>query len=187
MNQSRVVDFISIRSHWCYGHYMPAWRSLPGCTEHSSNVIWALSTTLPWGRARPSFFFPSAPSFFYLSLIKGLGALSEFNLYFVICGPTSVFTYLLPPQGAEDSFGKACFFLVKESPLVRWAPAISWTLHSLLVALPHTITSPARVSSFPGVPQCKSKTARLETEKSCLLNFFKGTACAELNSAAGAV
>lgn len=66
-NLSRGADFIRIRS-WCYGHYMSAWRSQPGWIEHGSNVIWALSTTLPWGRVRPSL----SLSFLYLSYIKGL-------------------------------------------------------------------------------------------------------------------
>lgn len=62
LNLSRVVDFTRIRSHWCYGHYMSTWRSQTGCIEQSSNVIWALSTTVPLGRARPS------PSLYILHL-----------------------------------------------------------------------------------------------------------------------
>lgn len=91
LNWSRVVDFMRIRSHWCYGHYMSAWRSRSGWIEQSRNVIWALSTTLPLGRVRPS----TSLCILHPSYIKAPGALSEFNLHFVVCGPVSAFIHLL--------------------------------------------------------------------------------------------
>lgn len=119
MNVSRVVDFTRIRSLWCYGHYMPVWRSLPGCIKHNSNAVWPLSTTLPWGRALPSL----VPPLCSLSLsYKRPGALSECNLYLVIYGPTSAFTY--PSSLSTGRWRKhlacLCFFaLPQKRPLVR--------------------------------------------------------------------
>lgn len=67
----------------------------------------ALSTIAMWyghcqphcrevGRV-PLFLFSSHPPLSLSLSYKSLGALSEFNLYFVICGPTSAFTYSLTP------------------------------------------------------------------------------------------
>lgn len=69
------------------------WRSPPGCIEHKSNVIWALSTTLPWGRARPSLAFYLPPSPFSICHIKGL--LLYWSFIFVVCSSTCAFTYSL--------------------------------------------------------------------------------------------
>lgn len=90
---SCVVDLIRIRSPWCHGHCMPAWRSVSGCIEHNGSVLWTLSTTLPWGRVRPS---PYTMSIFRLCRVKGLSL--HRILIFIICGVTSAFAC-----SAEDS------------------------------------------------------------------------------------